>query len=435
MYYFIGIKGSGMASLACILSDLGNEVSGSDIDKHVFIEKHLENRNIPFYTFNENNIKDGMNVIIGNAFDDTNPEVRAAKANSKVKTYTYPEFLGKLVDDYSSVCVVGTHGKTNTTGLMAHVLDANDQTGYLVGDGTGYMPKDAKYFVLEACEYYRRFLNYYPDYAIILNIELDHVDYYNGIDDYISAFQSFTDNVKKGIALFGDDDNVRSLKVKTPHLYYGLNDNDDVQARNVDENPNGVSFDCYIKGEFFHHFDLAFYGIHILWNILGVITIGYMNGMSAEGIDNALHSFKGTERRFIVEENGDNIYIDDYAHHPTAIRVTIAAAKQKYPNKKIVALFKPDRYSRIAYFMDQFNDAFKEADKVYLCPFPANAAKEEGIDIDIYDLQKHVEGSEVISEIQENIPKLAAEGPAVYLFMSSKDIYKFKDLLKVFQKN
>ena len=126
MYYFIGIKGSGMASLATILYDLGYQVAGSDIDKYIFIEDELRKRSIPIYSFDKNNIKDGYDVIIGNAFDDSNEEVRAAKENKNVKTHTYFDFLGQLMEKYVSIGIAGTHGKTTTTGMAYHLFKEFD---------------------------------------------------------------------------------------------------------------------------------------------------------------------------------------------------------------------------------------------------------------------------------------------------------------------
>lgn len=433
MYYFIGIKGSGMASLACILKDCGNEVSGSDIDKEIFIQKNLQEKGIPFYSFNKDNIKDGMNVIIGNAFDESNEEVAAALANPTVKTYTYPQFLGHLVDQYHSICVCGTHGKTGTTGLLSHVMSYVNPTGYLIGDGTGYMPQDGKNFVLESCEYKRNFLAYHPDYTLLLNIELDHVDYYKSMEDYLDAFETFANQAKCGVALFGDEENTHKLNVKTKHMFYGISEDNDVYAKNIVEDTNGVSFDCYINKELFGHFELPFFGMHLLYNALGVITIAYMNGMDADTLQLAMSTFGGVKRRFNIEENNENIYIDDYAHHPTAIKCTIDAAKQKYPNRKIIAVFKPDRYSRIAYFLKEFAPAFVGADEVYFCDFPDNQPKEEGIDVTVEDLRAQVEGSTIIKEDDDSAAMLAKKGPAVYVFMSSKDIYKLKNKMKNFQ--
>ena len=306
-------------------------------------------------------------------------------------------------------------------------------TGYLIGDGTGEMPENSKYFVLESCEYQRHFLAYEPQYAIITNIELDHVDYYKDMADYCNAFETFANQVKKGVVIFGDDESTRSLNVNTAHLYYGLHDDNDVQAVNIVQGEDGMSFDVLYKKNLFGSFKLPFVGKPLLWNSLGVIALGIMEGLRAEVLQNGLESFPGVKRRFTIEENHGNIYIDDYAHHPTAVKYMIEAAKIKYPGKKIIALFKPDRYSRIYYFMDRFAKELDAADEVYLCHFPENAAKEEGIDITIDDLAKLSSKAKVIKEDEEAAKMLASRGPAVYLFMSSKDIYKLKNVVKSFQ--
>ncbi len=433
MYHFIGIKGSGMASLACILKDQGNDVTGSDIEKFIFTQTALEEKKIPFTTFDKENIKDGSIVIIGNSFDESNEEVKEAKQNPKVTSYTYPEFLGHLLEGYHSICVCGTHGKTNTTGMLAQVYNHVSPTGYLIGDGTGYMPVGAKNFILESCEYKRNFLAYRPDFAILLNIELDHVDYYADLDDYMDAFETFCGQVKNGIAIFGDELNTRKLNLITPHLYYGIKENNDVYATNIVEDQYGVSFDCMFKGVFYAHYQLPIFGKHLLWNALGVITIGIMNNLEASVVQRALTHYDGVKRRFSVEEQGENVYIDDYAHHPTAIELTIQAAKQKYPNHKLIAFFKPDRYSRIARFMPMFTHAFDGADEVYIFDFPDNAQREEGIVITIDDLVNQVEKAILLDENEQTAKWVAQKQPACYLFMSSKDIYKFKDVVKKFQ--
>ena len=432
MYHFIGIKGSGMASLAEIVADRGETVTGSDIEKYIFTQKPLEERGIVITPFDEANIKSNMTVIIGNAFDDTNVEVAKAKSMQDVTCYYYHEFLGKLLEDYLSISVAGTHGKTTTTGLLSHVLANVAPTGYLIGDGSGKMPKDSRYFVLESCEYQRHFMAYHPDYAMITNIELDHVDYYPTLEEYRQAFEDFANQVKKGVVLFGDDENVRMLNVHTNHLYYGLHDGNDVQAKHIVEREDGTAYDVYVHGTLFGHFDFPFVGKPLIWNSLGVIAIGVMEGLSAELLQDAIASFGGVKRRFIIEENGDNVYIDDYAHHPTAIKYMIEAARTKYPNQKVIAIFKPDRYSRIYYFMDRFAEELSKADEVFLCHFPENAAKEDGIDITIHDLAKLIDGAYVTAEDEESAKLLASHGPAVYLFMSSKDIYKFKNKVKNF---
>lgn len=433
-FYFIGIKGSGMAGLASILKDLGYDVVGSDIEKYVFTQEHLDAHGITYYNgFNPKNLKDEDVVVIGNAFDDSNDEVKAALENDAITCIRYPKFLHELVNHYNTCCVVGTHGKTNTTGLLAHVINTYEPSGYLIGDGTGHMEQDAEFFALEACEYKRNFLNYQPNYAIVLNIELDHVDYYKDLVDYIDAFQSFVNQVKKGIAIFGDQEETRNLKTEVPTIYYGFDHRNDVYADNIVTTSEGMEFDCYLNGTKLARFFVPLFGKHLLANVLGVITIALMNNMPLDLIDQALRSYQGTDRRFVVEEVNNHVYIDDYAHHPTAIEATIKAAKAKYPNRKIIAIFKPDRYSRIAYFLDRFNDAFKEADETFICDFPSNAVKEEGIDLTIDDLINKIDNAKLLGEDQKGVETLASIDNAVYLFMSSKDIYKLKDQLKKYQ--
>lgn len=432
LYHFIGIKGSGMASLATIMADRGERVQGSDIEKYIFTQQPLEERNITILPFDANNIQEHMTVIIGNAFDEEHPEVKRARSMSSVTCYRYHEFLGELMKHYCTISVAGTHGKTTTTGMLAHVMGCVKPCGYLIGDGTGAMPEKAHYFVVESCEYQRHFLAYHPEYAIITNMELDHVDYYRDMKDYCDAFEQFAAQVTKGIVLFGDDEHVQKLTVSKPHLYYGLSAHNDVQAINIKQGSSGMSFDVLYHKQEFAHFELPFVGMPFLWNSLGVIAVGIMEGMSAEQLQQALASFPGVKRRFSEEALGDNVYIDDYAHHPTAVKLTIEAAKLKYPDHKVIAIFKPDRYSRIAYFMKEFAESLSVADEVFLCAFPENAKKEAGIDITIDDLAKLISGSTVISEDEAGAALLAKHAPAVYLFMSSKDIYKLKNIVKSF---
>ncbi|WP_373128995.1 UDP-N-acetylmuramate--L-alanine ligase [Dielma fastidiosa] len=432
MVHFIGIKGSGMASLACILNDLGETVTGSDIEKYIFTQQPLEARKIKITPFDADNIQPGMNVIIGNAFDESNCEVAKALHTEGVNSYYYHEYLGQLVERYTTISVAGTHGKTTTTGMLSHMMSALNKTGYLIGDGTGEMPKDSHYFALESCEYQRHFMAYHPDYAIITNIDLDHIDYYKDLEDYKSAFEAFANQVKKAVVVCGDDENIRSLSIKTPILTYGFNDCDDVQAVNFEEDEHGMRFDLYYHHKFFHHFELPYVGRHLLLNSLAVIAIALLEGADGDLIQSQMSSFGGVKRRFNIEENGQYVYVDDYAHHPTAIKATIEAARVRFPGKKIIAIFKPDRYSRIYAFMDDFAKSLSSADEVVLCPFPENAKHEEGINITIEDLQKLIPNAEVMVENEANAKRLAAYGEAVYLFMSSKDIYKFKNIVKSF---
>ena len=363
-FHFIGIKGTGMAALACILHDEHKEVRGSDIEKYIFTQDGLEERGIQILPFDANNIQDYDTVIIGLSFDASHPEVQAALANPTVKTYYYNEYLGHLLDSYQSICVAGTHGKSTTTGILASVLKNYEPTAYLIGDGHGYMPEHAKYFILESCEFQRHFLAYRPQYAIVTNIELDHIDYYKDMDDYLDAFQSFIDQVQKRVVVCGDDPYLSKLKYNVEKTTYGLEDGNDFQAIHVVQNEAGIEYDVLHKGEILTHVCLEEVGYPFLINSLGSFALTYMLGMDAKEIVLGLQSYQGIARRFVVEEVKDSVLVDDYAHHPTAIRYMIEAVRNKYPNKKIVALYKPDRYSRLQYFLDDFASSMNPADQV-----------------------------------------------------------------------
>lgn len=435
MYYFIGIKGSGMASLACILYDLGYEVKGSDLERHFFTEDELKKRKIEILPFSEDNIKDGMSVIIGNAFKDDFCEVKALTKRNDIKSWRYHEFLGEFIKAYQSFAIAGSHGKTTTTGMLAAMLDYHQPTGYLIGDGSGHITKEALNMVIEADEYQRHFLAYYPDYAIITNVDLDHVDYFLNEEDYSKAYVEFSAQIKKKIILFGDDKKVRALNIKDKCLYYGENNNNDVQAINIVESNTNMTFDVLYQNKMFGHFDLPFVGRHLLWNSLSVISIGILLNMTAKSINEGLASFKGVKRRFVIEHIGENIFVDDYAHHPTEVDVTIKAAKTRFPDRKIIAIFKPHRVSRVLRFGDEFAKALMLADEVCLCPFTSIDDQEEGIDIDITYLQNKIPNSYIVEENEVDAKMLADMGPAVYLFMSSKDIYGLSDLVKNYQKD
>ncbi len=430
-YHFIGIKGTGMAALACILHDQNQEVTGSDIEKYVFTQDGLEERGIPFSSFNKNNIKDNDTVIIGLSFDESNEEVKQALSNPTVHAVRYNEFLGEFMENYTSISVAGTHGKSTTTGILSQMLQRLGQTGYLIGDGHGYLPSQAEYFVLESCEFRRHFLAYHPDYAIITNIELDHIDYYKDMDDYLDAFQSFVDRIKKKAVIFGDDPYLPKLNYHTKPITYGLNDGNDYQAVNVQQGSFGLRYDVKHNGQIIAHLECKETGDPFLQDSLGCFALAHEMGLEPEKIVDGIESFTGIARRSVIEEVGDNVLIDDYAHHPTAITYMIDMARKKYPNKKIVGIFKPDRYSRIQYFLDDFAKSLNTADQVVLCDFPNNAVREdETITVTIQDLMDRCDHPLLLDIDQASAKELKKMAPAVYVFMSSKDVYLLKDMLK-----
>lgn len=421
-YHFVGIKGAGMSSLAQIMHDLGHEVQGSDIEKYVFTEVALKNKGIKILPFSDDNIHEGMVVIQGNAFPDTHEEIVRAH-ELKVDVIRYHDFLGQVINQYTSVAVTGAHGKTSTTGLLSHVMNGDKKTSFLIGDGTGMGLPGSDYFAFEACEYRRHFLSYHPDYAIMTNIDFDHPDYFKDIDDVASAFQEMANNVKKAIIAWGDDEHLRSLKADVPIYYYGLSKDDDVYADNIQITENGTQFDVYINGKYYDQFLTPQFGNHNVQNALAVITISYLEKMDVNNIKEALETFGGVKRRFNETFVSKQVLVDDYAHHPREISVTIETARKKYPNKDVVAVFQPHTFSRTQAFLDEFADSLSKADHVFLCEIFGSIRENTG-ELTIQDLINRIDGSALIDE--NSIDVLEKFDNAVILFMGAGDIQKIQ---------
>lgn len=428
VYHFVGIKGSGMSALALILHDKGYKVQGSDVKKYFFTQKNLEDNHIPIYLFDEANIREGMTIIAGNAFPDTHEEIsKALELGLPVKRYH--DFLGELSDQYTSVAITGSHGKTSTTGLLSHVLSGIKPTSYLIGDGTGRGEKDAEYFVLEACEYRRHFLAYKSDYALITNIDFDHPDYYTSIEDVQDAFLSFSQEIKKAIFACGDDARLQELHASVPIVYYGFDEYNDFQAKNLERTTEGSTFDVFVRGDFYGKFFIPSYGKHNIQNALGVIAFSHYEGLDQDKVQERLQSFKGVKRRFTEKNVMDTVIIDDYAHHPAEIRATLDAAHQKYPDREIVAVFQPHTFSRTIALLDEFGEALDLADAVYLCDIFTSAREQEGT-VTIRDLlDKTEKGKDIISE--EDMSALLKHKNQVVVFMGAGDVDKFEHAFEV----
>ncbi|MRG87732.1 UDP-N-acetylmuramate--L-alanine ligase [Salinibacillus xinjiangensis] len=422
-YHFIGIKGTGMSALAQILHDAGEKVQGSDVAKHFFTQEALEERNIPMMTFSEENIHDGLTIIAGNAFPDEHEEIKKAK-ELELPFYRYHDFLGEWINNYVSIAVTGSHGKTSTTGLLAHVLQQVKPTSYLIGDGTGSGHEDSKYFVFEACEYRRHFLSYQPDYAIMTNIDFDHPDYFTSVEDVFDAFQEMAMNVKKGIIACGDDEELQHIQPKVPVVYYGLAEDNDFQAKNVKETENGTVFDVFVRNTFYDTFEISSYGTHNVLNALSVIALCDYEGINSDDIK-TLKTFGGVKRRFTEKEWEDGqILIDDYAHHPKEIEATIDSARKKYANKEIVAIFQPHTFTRTKTFLEEFAESLRIADKIYLCDIFSSAREKSG-NLTIKDLQNKIEGAHLLELDHTEVLK---EHPnSVLIFMGAGDVQKYQE--------
>jgi UDP-N-acetylmuramate--alanine ligase len=419
-YHFVGIKGSGMSALAQILDDMGYHVQGSDVETQYFTQKPLEEKGISILPFDHENIEEGMCVIAGNAFNEEHTEISEC-VQKDIPLYRYHQFLGEFVQGFKSISVTGAHGKTSTTGLLSHVLKGIRPTSFLIGDGTGRGEPDSEYFVFEACEYRRHFLAYQPDYTIITNIDFDHPDYFKGIDDVIDAFQDHSKQVKKKIIACGDDVNVRKLAASIPFLYYGLNEQNELQARNIENDVTGVTFDVFYQGEFLEQFTIPMFGSHNVLNSLAVIGVCLSEGLPLDQVKQHLSTFKGVKRRFTEKRVSTNILIDDYAHHPTEIKATIEAVRAKYPEKKVVSIFQPHTYTRTKMFLNEFATTLAASDAVYLCDIFGSAREKAG-DLSIQDLLIRIPSSRLISE--NTVEQLKDYSNSILLFMGAGDIQK-----------
>ena len=415
-YYCIGIKGTGMSTLAQILSDLGNEVSGYDDAKgHKFTQDGLEERNIPIYYDENHELSKDTVVTYSAAFKEDHKEIQRVKSlGLTIKKYN--EIMGDVIDMFETIGVSGTHGKTTTSSLIRHLLEETVGCNYFIGAGDGYAIKDNKYFVVESDEFNRHFTAYHPTYSIITNIEAEHLECYKDIDDIRNTFEIFANQTKKMVIANGDNEEVRKINYKTKVLFYGFNENNDIVIKNVLLEETGSSFDLYINDKLYGHFTIPLYGKHMVMDATAAIVMVKKIGLEKDTIEKLLKTFHNAKRRFAIEKVDNSIIIDDYAHHPTEIKVTLEAVRQKYPNKRLVVVFKPNTYSRTKDFKNDFINALKIADKVYLTEIECNREKQEdypGVTSSI--IVDNLKGSEIISE--ETIDKLENEKDSVVCFM------------------
>ncbi len=419
-YYCIGIKGSGMSALAQILYDLGNEVKGyDDVREYKFTQDGLDKRHIPIYYDQSHPLDKDMIVTYSAAFSPDHKELmRVKEAGLTIKTYH--ELLGDLTCQFETVCVAGTHGKTTTSSLIKHILTHNGGCNYFIGDGSGFADKKNNIFVLESCEYQKHFMAYTPSYAVITNIELEHTECYNGLDDIINHFAIFANKAKKGIIACGDDENIRKISFKMPPLFYGFHENNDVIAKEVVLDEVGSSFDVYIHQNFYGHFSVPLFGKHMVLDALACISYCYLKNIKADTIQSLFTTFVNAKKRFKESSCKGNIIIEDYAHHPTEIKVTLLSARQKYPNRHLIAIFKPNTFSRTVEMADDFKKALEIADEVYLTEIDSNREKQEDYpNVTSKLILDKIPNSHIISE--QTIDQLKEVNNAVICFMSCAD--------------
>ncbi len=424
-YYCIGIKGAGMSTLANILFDLGNEVSGYDDSKgYKFTMEGLNARGIEIF-YDAHEIDKDTIVTYSKAFSPDHKEIKRVKElGLTIKDYN--EVVGDITKMFTTIGVCGTHGKTTTSLLISNIFNNTLGCNYFVGDGTGHATTDNKFFVIESDEYNKHFLAYHPTVAIITNIELDHVECYpGGIQEIRDTFETFGNKANLVIAC-GDDENIRMLNLTSDTIYYGFDERNNVVAKNVVLDEKGSKFDCYIDGELYGNFEVPLFGKHMILNALSAIAVAKYYGISIEDTKKYINEFQGAKRRFKLKEFGDVVTVDDYAHHPTEIEVTLSSARQKYPNKEIVGVFLPNTYSRTEALMDDFVEAMSKADKAYVMDIHCDRERQEDYpSVSSDTIMERVPNCEKVSV--ETCEKLLKHKNAVICFMSCTNIYVLEE--------
>lgn len=425
-FHFIGIKGSGMSALALMLHQMGYEVQGSDVDKYYFTQRGLEQEGIQILPFDAANLSPDLELIAGNAFKASNNVELAAAEEQGLSYRRYHEFLGEFMEQFTSLGVAGAHGKTSTTGLLAHVLSNMTDTSYLIGDGTGRGSEQASYFVFESDEYERHFLPYHPAYSIITNIDFDHPDYFTSLMDVFDAFDTYADNVKNGLFIYGEDQLLRKIISEAPIYYYGFDpEKNDFIAKDLVRLTTGSTFTVEFRGEDLGQFHIPTYGKHNVMNATAVIGLLHTIGFDLDLARQHLKTFAGVKRRFTEKIVNGVTIIDDFAHHPTEIIATIDAARQKYPSKEIVAIFQPHTFTRTIALMDEFAEALNLADSVYLAEIYGSAREVDDGQVRVEDLAAKVSKKGGIITV-DNVSPLLDHDNAIFVFMGAGDIQTYE---------
>ena len=417
-----------MSTLAQILYDLGNSVSGYDDHKgYKFTQKGIDDRNIKIYYGHDHDIDKDTIVTYSVAFKPDHPEmIRVRELGLTVKPYS--EIMGDVIDMFESIGVSGTHGKTTTSSIIRHILEHSAGCNYFIGAGDGHATKDNKYFVVESDEFNKHFLHYKPTYSIITYIEEEHMECYRDLDDIKESFTKFANQTKDLVIANGDLENIRSLKIDKT-LYYGFNDNNDIVIKDAITTDKGSMFKLYDGDNLIGEFFIPLYGMHNVMNATAAILMAIYLKIDINKIKEALETFVNAARRFVLIEEKKNVIIDDYAHHPTEIKATLKAARNKYKDKKIIAIFKPNVYSRFVNFKDQYIEAFNEADYTYLTKVESNRERYE--DYVGYD-------SNIITDVCSNCSLLDEKDMSVlkeykdvcFVVMSCADVANIIDVLK-----
>ncbi|MBT7524281.1 MAG: UDP-N-acetylmuramate--L-alanine ligase [Candidatus Marinimicrobia bacterium] len=389
--HFVGIGGIGMSGIAELLLNLGFNVSGSDLNDSEIIQKLKSKGAQVFNEHSIDNINNSEVVVYSSAVPNNNIELMAA-VEKNIPIIKRAEMLGELVAlKQTSIAISGTHGKTSTSSMIGSLLSAGKLDPTLIVGGlvqnldTNSKLGSGDLIVVEADEYDKSFLQIKPTIAIITNIEKEHMDCYNDLDDLLSSFAQFANSVPFYGALIAciDSPEVQNILplVKRPIITYGLSAQAEISAKNINFNQEQTNFSLYRNNKKLSEISLNVPGKHNVLNSLAAIAIGFEMGLSIKHIIKGLKSYGGVRRRFEIKGIANNIMVvDDYAHHPTEVTATLQAAREGW-DRRIIAVFQPHLFSRTKDFHKEFAAAFMESDILIITDiYPAREVPIKGVD-------------------------------------------------------
>ena len=441
-YYFVGIGGISMSSLALILKRSGKEVKGYDRVKSDATQS-LEAEGITvYYETTENNCKGCDIAVFTAAIAADNPEMKYIN-EAGIPAISRAELLGAIAKEYpNSIAVAGTHGKSTTCGILSQIFLSFKEAdpSILIGaklpciHSTFRTGHDGN-FVFEACEYKDAFLKFFPTVSVVLNVELDHIDYFHSLEEMENSFQRFINNTAERGCVIVNKDSVHAIECmegyKRKFYTYSITDEKaDFYAKDIRFDHGLPSYTLVFKGREVFRAELSIPGEHNISNSLAAVAAAFMSKVPDEAIIKGLKDFRGVGRRFEYKGkvNGALVY-DDYAHHPDEIRATLAATRNMDVNR-IISVFQPHTFSRLHALFDDFVEAFEDADiKVFADVFAAREENVYGVSSEM--LARSVKNGvylDSFEKICDYIKENATEGDLV-LFMGAGDIYKAEKLL------
>ena len=432
--HLVGIGGVSMRPLGLVLQGMGLIVSGSDMNASVSTDELIAHGIRVDIGHRAENVIGADCVIRTAAVHNDNPEIAGARA-AGIPVFERAQAWGIIMKAYqNAICISGTHGKTTTTSMVAHILMAaqKDPTvmigGYLPLLHAGHRVGQGDTILLESCEYCDSFLNFFPSLAVILNIEADHLDYFKDLYDVEKSFRKFAELSTNGILANGDDRNTVDTLQGLEYVSFGFGEGNRVHASDVSN--DWRRFDVICDGEKYCHFELPVHGQHNAINALAAAGVAWMMGIPGEAAAEGLATFHGAGRRmeYKGQFNGADIY-DDYAHHPGELAATINAVKTM-GYKRVVFAFQPHTYTRTHALFDDFVEQLQKPDVLVLAEIYA-ARERNTIGISSRDLCERIPGSvycETLPEVTEYLRSIAQPGDLI-LTVGAGDIYRAGDAL------